>query len=51
MRVASSAAASDPDPSVEATPDPSRFAPGEPPPSAVRSSQTDDGVTVVELKE
>jgi dienelactone hydrolase len=51
----SSAAASDPDvsggdgPPAPATPDPSRFAPAEPPPSAVRSSETDHGVTVVDL--
>lgn len=51
----SSAAASDPDASggggssAPAAPDPSRFAPGEPPPSAVRSSETEDGVTVVDL--
>lgn len=51
----SSAAATDPDasgssePSAPATPDPSRFAPAEPPPTAVRSSETDHGVTVVDL--
>jgi dienelactone hydrolase len=32
-----------------ATPDPSRFPPAEPPPSEVRSSETDGGVTVVDL--
>jgi hypothetical protein len=50
----SSSAASDPDasgsgPAAAATPDPSRFAPGEPPPSVVRSSETDHGVTVDDL--
>jgi dienelactone hydrolase len=50
-----SAGAGDPDtsesgsPAAAATPDPSRFAPGEPPQSAVRSSETEDGVTVVDL--
>jgi predicted esterase len=51
-----SAAASDPGTAgsggsgnAAARPDPARFAPGEPPPSAVRSSGTEDGVTVVDL--
>ena len=41
--------ASDGEPSAPAVPDPSRFAPSEPPPSAVRSSETERGVTVVDL--
>ena len=44
-----SAAADESDPSMPATPDPSRFVPAAPPSSAVRSSETDHGVTVVDV--